>query len=46
MERTGIQRFLFNIWPAIYKLINGTFYFLLNLIKKTTQRAIEQIKHG
>jgi len=46
MERTGFQRFLYNIWPTIYRVVNSAFYFLLNVIKKTVRLMIDQIKHG
>lgn len=46
MERTGIQRFLYNIWPTVYRLINGAFYFIINVIKKTVRLMINQVKHG
>jgi hypothetical protein len=39
-----IERFLKNIWPTVYKIVNGTFYFLLNLIKSTVKYAIEEIR--
>ena len=35
MERSGIQRFVYNIWPTIYRLINETFYFIIQVILKT-----------
>lgn len=32
------------IWPTIYRVINGSLYFLLNLIKSIVKMSIEQIK--
>ena len=32
------------IWPTIQKVINGTFYFLINLIKSIVRASIDQIK--
>ncbi|MBI2621084.1 MAG: hypothetical protein HYW63_00365 [Candidatus Levybacteria bacterium] len=44
MERIGIKRILYNIWPTIYRLVNGTFYFILQLTRSTIRRMIDQIK--
>jgi len=46
MEKAGIQRFLYGIWPNIYKATNGAFYYILNVIKKTVRLMIDQVKHG
>lgn len=46
MERTGIERYLHNIWPTIYKIINGFYYFMLNLIRTTVKKSIEQIRNN
>lgn len=46
MEREGIQRYLYNIWPSVYKVINGTFYFLLTTFKNLVKNSINQIRNG
>lgn len=33
------------IWPTIYRIINGFIYFVINLIKSTVVYAIRQIKN-
>lgn len=32
------------VWPTIYRVINGSFYFLLNLLKSIVKMSIDQIK--
>lgn len=44
IERTDTQRAIYNAWPRIYRIINGFFYFLLNLLKDTVKRAIQMIR--
>lgn len=34
------------IWPTIYRIVNGFFYFILNFIKTVVRLAIEQVKGG
>jgi hypothetical protein len=46
MENTGIKRILFNIWPSIYKAMNGAFYYILQVIRRTVKLGINQIKNG
>lgn len=46
METTGIQRLLKQIWPTVYRAVNNTIYFILNLIKSTVKMAIDEIKNG
>lgn len=38
------MKFLLTIWPTIYKVINGLFYFLINLTKSIIVYGIRQIK--
>jgi hypothetical protein len=38
-----LQAFFKQIWPTIYRLINGGVYFILNLIKSVVRMSIEQI---
>jgi len=40
--REKIMKFL--IWPTVYKIINGTFFFLISFLKKSVALAIKQIK--
>lgn len=44
MEENAPKKFLIQIWPTVYRIINGIFYFLLSLIKQTVNLAIKQIK--
>ncbi len=44
MEENRVKIFLMQIWPAVYRIINGIFYFLINLIKSTVSLAIKQIR--
>lgn len=46
MERPYWQRLLYNIWPKIYRTIDGTVFWLLRLVKSTVKEAIKQIKFG
>lgn len=41
-----LKTFLINIWPAIYRIINTVFYFVISLIKGIVALAIKQIKGG
>jgi hypothetical protein len=41
-----IKQVLVNIWPSIYRVINGTFYFLLNLLRTFITLAKNQIRNG
>jgi len=37
MERSGFQRYIYNIWPAIYRFINGSVYFIVQTFLKTVK---------
>lgn len=39
-----MRRFLRQIWPTVYKIINTIFYFILTLIKTFFRLAFKQIK--
>lgn len=41
-----LKRFLYNIWPSVYKVINGTLYWLINFVKNLIKMMIGQIKNG
>lgn len=45
MENTTprLQAFLKQIWPTVYRIINGGVYFILNLIKNSVRMAVQQI---
>ena len=45
-EESNAYRFVANIWPRIYKIINKFFYFLLNSLKKLIGMAIDQTKYN
>ncbi len=32
------------IWPTVYRWINASFYFILNLIRNIIKGIIEQVK--
>lgn len=38
------MKFVIQVWPKIYRAINGTFYFLLSLIKGIVVYAVRQIR--
>ena len=44
MERSGLQRYIYNVWPSVYRVINGTFYFLITTFVKLVKSMISQIK--
>ncbi len=44
METTSVERLLKQIWPTIYRAINGSLYFVLNLMKSTVRSMIEELK--
>lgn len=46
MGESEITIWLKNIWPKIYKITNGTYYYLLNFFKKSVRLIIDQIKYG
>lgn len=39
-----IKADLIKAWPTIYRIINGSLYFVLNLIKSMVFYAIRQLK--
>lgn len=43
---TRFQAVMKQIWPTIYKIINNTLYFLIDLLRSAVKIAIEQIKNG
>ncbi len=43
---TRFQAVMKQIWPTVYKIINSTIYFLIELIRSAVRIAIEQIKNG
>lgn len=40
--RQRIYRFFYNIWPAIYRILNGFFYLVIKIIKGGVKVAMEQ----
>lgn len=44
MNRPTWQRIIYNIWPSIYRTINGILFFLLMIIRTGVKEAINQIK--
>lgn len=44
MNKERLLAFLKSIWPTVYRIINGGFYFLLNLIRTFVRVTIEMIK--
>ncbi len=46
MNSGSIKRFLYNIWPGVYRMINGIFYFLINFFKGLIKMMINQVKHN
>jgi len=45
-EKSQIKIILINVWPAVYRIINGFLYFLLNLVRAIVKMAINQLKGG
>ncbi len=43
---TRFQAVMKQIWPTIYRIINNTLYFLIDIIRSGVKIAIEQIKNG
>lgn len=35
-----------SIWPKVYRVTNGVFYWILNFIKNLISRMINQAKYG
>jgi len=44
MQENRVKVFLIQIWPAVYRIINSTAYFLINLLKNIVSMAIKQIR--
>lgn len=45
-EENGFRIFLINIWPKIYRIINGFLYFLLTVARAIVKIALSQLKGG
>ena len=43
-QPSRIKIFLAQIWPYVYRVINGVVYFLFHFIINGIKRAIDQIK--
>lgn len=43
-QQSRVVIFLKKIWPAIYRIINSTLYFILSIIKNIFNGIISQIK--
>lgn len=39
-----MKELLIQIWPAVYKIINGTFFFALSILKSIVRLGFKQIK--
>ena len=46
LEETQARRVAKQVWPSIYRMINETFYFLLNAVKSLIKSMFEEIKNG
>jgi hypothetical protein len=46
MEQNNFKRFLIQIWPTIYRIINSFFYALLRFLKSSITMIIDQLKGG
>jgi hypothetical protein len=46
MDETSAKRTLINIWPKIYRITNGFFYFLLNTFRSLVKNSLNQIRNG
>lgn len=44
MNKEKIFAFLRSIWPSVYRITNGAFYFLVLLIKNLIKMGVNQIK--
>ena len=44
MERPWWQRLIYQIWPRIYRLINGIIFFIIMIIRGAVREGIRQIK--
>ena len=44
LQGNPVINFLKKIWPYIYRIINGIFYFIFSIIKNGVKSGIDQIK--
>ncbi len=44
MEENSFKIWLKNIWPSVYRIINGLFFDFLRIAKGVVKTAINQIK--
>ena len=44
-QKEKFEKGLINVWPKVYRFINGFVYFILNTAKDGVIRAIGQIFH-
>lgn len=44
IERPWWQRFLYQIWPEIYKFVNRLVFFIVSLIRSTVRLIFKQIQ--
>jgi len=47
-DQTAVEKikiFLINILPRVYRTINNTIYFLINLVKSAVRIAVNQLKN-
>jgi len=44
MEENSFKKFLIQIWPTIYRMVNTLFYALINFLKGAVSLAIDQLK--
>jgi len=46
MEQSTVKRFLIQIWPTVYRVINNLFYAVLHFLKSSVSMIINQLKGG
>jgi hypothetical protein len=44
LQVNPVIRFLKNAWPYVYKVINGSLYFVLSIIKSSVKAGVDQMK--
>lgn len=44
MNKERAYAYLKAVWPTVYRITNGFFYFLLTLIRGSVKLAIRQLK--
>ena len=44
MEKPLWQKFLYSIWPSIYRTINGVIIFIFRVLKATVRIGVKQVK--